>query len=185
MRRCRIRHRFAARTAPLRRRHGSASSIGRSSRRTRCDRRGVSRVSPFTVPGDGQRRSGKCRSARLNGPKTTVATACAPAPSRRHAGASPARSGRRDDSAQRSGAVRVGMETFCAAGAITRNDPPRASLSGTRTARVRHARGPAVVLEEYEPPAPRAADVRRVIGYGMSARLHSPRPRAGPRATRR
>ena len=154
--------------------------------------RGVSRVSPFTVP----RLMANAGSGNvsilyhLNGPNTTVATACATG---LNAIGDAARLIQHDlaevmiSGGSEAALCELGMGSFCAARAMsTRNDDPhRASRpwDKDRDGFVMAEGAGVVVLEEYEHAKKRGARIfAEVIGYGMSADGHhitAPDPEGG------
>jgi 3-oxoacyl-[acyl-carrier-protein] synthase II len=140
--------------------------------------RGVSRVSPFTVP----RLMANAASGNvsilfhLNGPNTTVATACATGS---NAVGDAGRFIQWDQAdvmiagGSEAALCELGMATFCAARALsTRNDDPqRASRpwDKDRDGFVMSEGAGVVVLEEYEHAKKRGARIyAELIGYGMS-----------------
>jgi 3-oxoacyl-[acyl-carrier-protein] synthase II len=140
--------------------------------------RGVSRVSPFTVP----RLMANAGSGNvsilfhINGPNTTVATACATGS---NAVGDAARFIQWDQAdvmiagGSEAALCELGMATFCAARALsTRNDEPqRASRpwDKDRDGFVMAEGAGIVVLEEYEHARRRGARMyAELIGYGMS-----------------
>jgi 3-oxoacyl-[acyl-carrier-protein] synthase II len=144
--------------------------------------RGVSRVSPFTVP----RLMANAASGnvsilfKLNGPNTAVATACATGS---NAIGDAARFIQHDlaevmiAGGSEAALSRLGMATFCAARALsTRNDEPtRASRpwDKDRDGFVMAEGAGVVVLEEYEHAKKRGARIyAELVGYGMSADGH-------------
>ena len=141
--------------------------------------RGVSRVSPFTVP----RLMANAGSGNvsilyhLNGPNTTVATACATG---LNAIGDASRFIQHDladvmiAGGSEAALCELGMGSFCAARAMsTRNDdPPRASRpwDKDRDGFTMSEGAGIVVLEEYEHARRRGAPMyAELIGYGMSA----------------
>jgi 3-oxoacyl-[acyl-carrier-protein] synthase II len=144
--------------------------------------RGVSRVSPFTVP----RLMANAASGNvsilfhINGPNTAVATACATGS---NAIGDAARFIQHDQAdimiagGSEAALSRLGMATFCAARALsTRNDDPqRASRpwDKQRDGFVMSEGAGVVILEEYEHARARAARVyAELVGYGMSGDGH-------------
>ena len=144
--------------------------------------RGVSRVSPFTVP----RLMANAGSGnvsilyRLNGPNTTVATACATG---LNAIGDAARLIQHDladvmvSGGSEAALCELGMGSFCAARALsTRNDDPkRASRpwDKDRDGFVMAEGAGVVVIEEYEHAKRRGARIyAELLGYGMSADGH-------------
>ena len=140
--------------------------------------RGVSRVSPFTVP----RLMANAGSGnvsilfRINGPNTTVATACATGS---NAVGDAARFIQHDlaevmiAGGSEAALCELGMATFCAARALsTRNDEPtRASRpwDRDRDGFVMAEGAGVVILEEYEHAKKRGARIyAELVGYGMS-----------------
>jgi 3-oxoacyl-[acyl-carrier-protein] synthase II len=140
--------------------------------------RGVSRVSPFTVP----RLMANAASGNvsilfhINGPNTTVATACATGS---NAVGDAARFIQWDQAdvmiagGSEAALCELGMATFCAARALsTRNDEPqRASRpwDKDRDGFVMSEGAGVVILEEYEHAKRRGARIyAELIGYGMS-----------------
>jgi 3-oxoacyl-[acyl-carrier-protein] synthase II len=140
--------------------------------------RGVSRVSPFTVP----RLMANAASGnvsiefKLHGPNTTVATACATGS---NAVGDAGRLIQHDladvmiAGGSEAALCELGMATFCAARALsTRNDEPqRASRpwDRDRDGFVMSEGAGVVVLEEYEHAKRRGARIyAELIGYGMS-----------------
>ena len=140
--------------------------------------RGVSRVSPFTVP----RLMANAGSGNvsilyhLHGPNTTVATACATGS---NAIGDAARFMQHDladimlAGGSEAACCEIGMASFCAARALsTRNDDPhRASRpwDKDRDGFVMSEGAGVVVLEEYERAKRRGARIyAELIGYGMS-----------------
>ena len=140
--------------------------------------RGVGRVSPFTVP----RLMANAGSGnvsimfRLNGPNTTVATACATGS---NAVGDAARFIQWDQAdvmiagGSEAALCELGMATFCAARALsTRNDDPqRASRpwDKDRDGFVMSEGAGVVILEEYEHAKRRGARIyAELLGYGMS-----------------
>jgi 3-oxoacyl-[acyl-carrier-protein] synthase II len=140
--------------------------------------RGVSRVSPFTVP----RLMANAGSGnvsimfRINGPNTTVATACATGS---NAVGDAARFIQHDlaevmiAGGSEAALCELGMATFCAARALsTRNDEPtRASRpwDKDRDGFVMAEGAGVVILEEYEHAKRRGARIyAELVGYGMS-----------------
>ena len=140
--------------------------------------RGVSRVSPFTVP----RLMANAASGnvsiefKLHGPNTTVATACATGS---NAVGDAGRFIQWDQAdvmiagGSEAALCELGMATFCAARALsTRNDDPqRASRpwDKDRDGFVMSEGAGVVVLEEYEHAKRRGARMyAELIGYGMS-----------------
>jgi 3-oxoacyl-[acyl-carrier-protein] synthase II len=140
--------------------------------------RGVSRVSPFTVP----RLMANAGSGNvsilfhINGPNTTVATACATGS---NAVGDAARFIQWDQAdvmiagGSEAALCELGMATFCAARALsTRNDDPqRASRpwDKDRDGFVMAEGAGVVILEEYEHAKRRGARIyAELIGYGMS-----------------
>jgi 3-oxoacyl-[acyl-carrier-protein] synthase II len=140
--------------------------------------RGVSRVSPFTVP----RLMANAGSGNvsilyhLHGPNTTVATACATGS---NAIGDAARLMQHDladimlAGGSEAACCEIGMASFCAARALsTRNDDPhRASRpwDKDRDGFVMSEGAGVVVLEEYEHAKRRGARIyAELIGYGMS-----------------
>ncbi len=141
--------------------------------------RGISRVSPFTVP----RLMVNAASGnvsilfRIHGPNTAVATACATGA---NAIGDAARFIQYDQAdvmisgGSEAALCMLGMGSFCAARALsTRNDEPqRASRPWDRDRNgfVMGEGAGVVVLEEYEHAKKRGAKIyAEVIGYGMSA----------------
>ena len=144
--------------------------------------RGVSRVSPFTVP----RLMANAASGnvsilyKLNGPNTAIATACATGS---NAIGDAGRLIQQDFAdvmiagGSEAALSRLGMATFCAARALsTRNDEPtRASRpwDKDRDGFVMSEGAGVVVLEEYEHAKARGARIyAELIGYGMSGDGH-------------
>jgi len=140
--------------------------------------RGVSRVSPFTVPRlMANAASGNVSIAfHLNGPNTTVATACATGS---NAVGDAGRFIQWDQAdvmiagGSEAALCELGMATFCAARALsTRNDDPqRASRpwDKDRDGFVMAEGAGVVILEEYEHAKKRGAKIyAELIGYGMS-----------------
>jgi 3-oxoacyl-[acyl-carrier-protein] synthase II len=140
--------------------------------------RGVSRVSPFTVPRLMANAGSGNVSIRfgLNGPNTTVATACATGSNAigdagrliQHDLADVMIAG-----GSEAALCELGMATFCAARALsTRNDDPqRASRpwDKDRDGFVMSEGAGVVVLEEYEHAKKRGARIyAELVGYGMS-----------------
>jgi len=140
--------------------------------------RGVSRVSPFTVPRLMANAGSGNVSIRfgLNGPNTTVATACATGSNAigdagrliQHDLADVMIAG-----GSEAALCELGMATFCAARALsTRNDDPqRASRpwDKDRDGFVMSEGSGIVVLEEYEHAKKRGARIyAELVGYGMS-----------------
>jgi 3-oxoacyl-[acyl-carrier-protein] synthase II len=144
--------------------------------------RGVSRVSPFTVP----RLMANAASGnvsilfKLNGPNTAVATACATGS---NAIGDAARLIQHDlaevmiAGGSEAALSRLGMATFCAARALsTRNDDPQHASrpwDKDRDGFVMAEGAGVVVLEEYEHAKKRGAKIyAELVGYGMSADGH-------------
>jgi 3-oxoacyl-[acyl-carrier-protein] synthase II len=144
--------------------------------------RGVSRVSPFTVP----RLMANAASGNvsilyhINGPNTAVATACATGS---NAIGDASRFIQHDladvmiAGGSEAALSRLGMATFCAARALsTRNDDPqRASRpwDKDRDGFVMSEGAGVVILEEYEHAKKRGANIyAELVGYGMSADGH-------------
>jgi 3-oxoacyl-[acyl-carrier-protein] synthase II len=144
--------------------------------------RGVSRVSPFTVP----RLMANAASGNvsiqyhINGPNTAVCTACATGS---NAIGDAARFIQHDQAeimiagGSEAALSRLGMATFCAARALsTRNDEPtRASRpwDKDRDGFVMSEGAGVVILEEYEHAKKRGAKIyAELIGYGMSGDGH-------------
>jgi 3-oxoacyl-[acyl-carrier-protein] synthase II len=140
--------------------------------------RGVSRVSPFTVP----RLMANAGSGnvsimyRLHGPNTTVATACATGS---NAIGDAARLIQHDLSdvmiagGSEAACCEIGMASFCAARALsTRNDDPKHASrpwDRDRDGFVMSEGAGIVTLEEYEHAKRRGARIyAELIGYGMS-----------------
>jgi 3-oxoacyl-[acyl-carrier-protein] synthase II len=140
--------------------------------------RGVSRVSPFTVP----RLMANAASGNvsilfhLNGPNTTVATACATGS---NAVGDAGRFIQWDQAdvmiagGSEAALCELGMATFCAARALsTRNDDPQHASrpwDKDRDGFVMAEGAGVVVLEEYEHAKKRGARIyAELIGYGMS-----------------
>ena len=140
--------------------------------------RGVSRVSPFTVP----RLMANAASGNvsilfhLNGPNTTVATACATGS---NAVGDAGRLIQYDHAdvmiagGSEAALCELGMATFCAARALsTRNDDPQHASrpwDKDRDGFVMAEGAGVVVLEEYEHARKRGARIyAELIGYGMS-----------------
>jgi 3-oxoacyl-[acyl-carrier-protein] synthase II len=141
--------------------------------------RGVSRVSPFTVP----RLMANAGSGnvsihfRINGPNTTVATACATGSNAigdagrliQHDLADVMIAG-----GSEAALCELGMATFCAARALsTRNDDPQHASrpwDKDRDGFVMSEGSGIVVLEDYEHAKRRGARVyAELVGYGMSS----------------
>ena len=144
--------------------------------------RGVSRVSPFTVPRLMVNAASGNVSIRygLRGPNTAVATACATGS---NAIGDAARFIQHDMAdvmvagGSEAALCGLGMASFCAARALsTRNDDPqRASRpwDKDRDGFVMAEGAGVVVLEEYEHAKKRGARIyAELIGYGMSADAH-------------
>ena len=144
--------------------------------------RGVSRVSPFTVPRlMANAASGNVSIAfHLNGPNTTVATACATGS---NAVGDAGRFIQWDQAdvmiagGSEAALCELGMATFCAARALsTRNDDPqRASRpwDRDRDGFVLSDGAGAVMLEEYEHAKKRDAKIyAEIVGFGMSGDAH-------------
>src|SRR3954466_8948474 len=144
--------------------------------------RGVSRVSPFTVP----RLMANAASGnvsilfKINGPNTAVCTACATGS---NALGDAARFIQHDQAdimiagGSEAALSRLGMAPFCAARALsTRNDEPqRASRpwDKDRDGFVMSEGAGVVILEEYEHAKKRGARIyAELIGYGMSGDGH-------------
>src|SRR3954464_8621414 len=144
--------------------------------------RGVSRVSPFTVP----RLMANAGSGNvsihfwINGPNTTVATACATGS---NAIGDAGRLIQYDlADVMIAGGVeaalsRLGMATFCAARALsTRNDDPEHASrpwDKDRDGFVMSEGAGVVILEEYEHAKARGARIySELVGYGMSGDGH-------------
>ena len=144
--------------------------------------RGVSRVSPFTVP----RLMANAASGNvsilyhINGPNTAVATACATGS---NAIGDAARFIQHDQAdvmiagGSEAALSRLGMATFCAARALsTRNDQPaKASRpwDKDRDGFVMSEGAGVVILEEYEHARKRGARIYcELVGYGMSGDGH-------------
>jgi 3-oxoacyl-[acyl-carrier-protein] synthase II len=144
--------------------------------------RGVSRVSPFTVP----RLMANAASGnvsilfKINGPNTAVCTACATGS---NALGDAMRFIQHDQAdimiagGSEAALSRLGMATFCAARALsTRNDEPqRASRpwDKDRDGFVMSEGAGVVILEEYEHAKKRGARIyAELIGYGMSGDGH-------------
>jgi 3-oxoacyl-[acyl-carrier-protein] synthase II len=154
--------------------------------------RGVSRVSPFTVP----RLMANAGSGnvsilyRLNGPNTTVATACATGLNAigdatrliQHDLADVMISG-----GSEAALCELGLGSFCAARALsTRNDDPKHASrpwDKDRDGFVMAEGAGIVILEEYERAKRRGARIySEVLGYGMSAdgyHITAPDPEGG------
>jgi 3-oxoacyl-[acyl-carrier-protein] synthase II len=141
--------------------------------------RGVSRVSPFTVPRlMPNAASGNVSIVfRLNGPNTAVSTACATGS---NAIGDAARLIEHDladmmiAGGSEAALCELGMATFVAARALNssdNNDPTRASRpwDKTRDGFVMSEGAGVVVLEEYEHAKKRGARIyAEIVGYGMS-----------------
>ena len=140
--------------------------------------RGVSRVSPFTVPRlMANAASGNVSIVfRLNGPNTTVATACATGS---NAVGDAGRFIQWDQAdvmiagGSEAALCELGMATFCAARALsTRNDEPqRASRpwDKDRDGFIMSEGAGVVILEEYAHAKRRGARIyAELVGYGMS-----------------
>ena len=143
------------------------------------DTRGLSRVTPFTVPRLMVNAASGNVSIRfgLKGPNSAVATACA---SGSHAIGDAARHIQFDladimiAGGSEAALCELGMASFCAARALsTRNDNPQAASrpwDRDRDGFVMGEGSGVVVLEEYEHAKRRGAKIyAEVVGYGMSA----------------
>jgi 3-oxoacyl-[acyl-carrier-protein] synthase II len=141
--------------------------------------RGVSRVSPFTVP----RLMANAGSGNvsilyhLNGPNTTVATACATGLNAIGDATRLIQHGLADvmiSGGSEAALCELGLGSFCAARALsTRNDDPRHASrpwDRDRDGFVMSEGAGIVVVEEYERAKRRGARIyAEIIGYGMSA----------------
>ncbi|MFI5379480.1 MAG: beta-ketoacyl-ACP synthase II [Tepidisphaerales bacterium] len=143
------------------------------------DTRGLSRVTPFTVPRLMVNAAAGNVSIRfgLQGPNSAVATACA---SGSHAIGDAARHIQFDladimiAGGSEAALCELGLASFCAARALsTRNDNPQAASrpwDKDRDGFVMGEGSGVVVLEEYEHARRRGARIyAEVVGYGMSA----------------
>lgn len=141
--------------------------------------RGVSRVSPFTVPRLMVNAAAGNVSIlyRLNGPSTAVATACATGANAIGDAARLIQTNQSDvmiAGGSEAALCKIGMASFCAARAMTsrNDDPTRASRpwDKDRDGFVMAEGAGIVVLEEYEHAKKRGAKIyAEVAGYGMTA----------------
>jgi 3-oxoacyl-[acyl-carrier-protein] synthase II len=141
--------------------------------------RGVSRVSPFTVP----RLMVNAASGnvsilfKLNGPNTAIATACATGANSIGDAMRFIQHGQADvmiAGGSEAALCKLGMASFCAARALsTRNDAPEAASrpwDKDRDGFVMSEGAGVVILEEFERAQKRGAKIyAELVGYGMSA----------------